>query len=551
MDDGCVMRYGWWLQKKNRTSQKEQNARNHPWLECELSRVKIFAGNQIASHHHSWKKAGNEKDTHTYQLNTDGLPLPTYHHWYSCPHFHLAVTLTDFIITFVPSVLYSLTPWLTDCLIWSDATMVTTRNKTLPLLSKKIASTSASVSARPTKKNYKKSSIVSFAAASALTLTNPVSAFTTTVSVDVIRSASSYSLGAKTSRFFAKKSGGKDMDPMSTSTSTSTSAPTTITTTNGDGIAMNNTYEYSDKKVEVKQERSQTKSKIHATMNIMHTKTDPKNTAAASSDPKPDAQHTPMPISSVPLLPRTQSFAPQWHGTFHPNTSTKIHTLILGTHPSITSLAKVQYFAHPLNAFWWIAGDCLGFRRASGISPSSGKAYKLSSHLVHGEEKVIPYEEQMELFTCHGFALWDLLGSCERKGSLDVDIKDEMPNQIREFCQQHSTIKRIVMANGAKQCTFFNKYFEDWWMSGELKPGENELSRTAFKKWAKHKKHKHKTSRTNDFENAFIEVYCLPGVSPAAASISYEVKRDAYREYCYEPGLLDHERLKLNVMDSS
>ncbi len=68
---------------------------------------------------------------------------------------------------------------------------------------------------------------------------------------------------------------------------------------------------------------------------------------------------------------RTQSFGAQWHGIFVPDTSVKVHTLLLGTHPSITSLSKVQYFGHPMNAFWWIAGDCMGFRRASAISPST------------------------------------------------------------------------------------------------------------------------------------------------------------------------------------
>lgn len=92
--------------------------------------------------------------------------------------------------------------------------------------------------------------------------------------------------------------------------------------------------------------------------------------------------------------PRTNSFSPIWAGTFDPNTTIKVHTLILGTHPSITSLGKNQYYGHPMkyvhdmllvicvlikkiflvhlthlnhllsdSAFWWIAGDCLGFRR--------------------------------------------------------------------------------------------------------------------------------------------------------------------------------------------
>ncbi|MGK3742509.1 MAG: hypoxanthine-DNA glycosylase [Bacillariaceae sp.] len=234
-------------------------------------------------------------------------------------------------------------------------------------------------------------------------------------------------------------------------------------------------------------------------------------------------------------IQRTQSFEPMWHGTFHPESNIKIHTLFLGTHPSIVSLEKVQYFGFPTNAFWWMAGDCLGFRRASGISSSSGLPYKLTTHLVHGQDKVIPYDEQVQVMVSNGFAMWDLLGSCERKGSLDNDIKMEQPNPIREFCQEHPTIKRIIMANGSKQCTFFNKYFKDWWLSGELMPGRNDLSQNAFfKKWSK---------KTNGFENGRIEIICMPGVSPANALVPYDKKRDAYQEYCYNPGLDDHKRL--------
>jgi G:T/U-mismatch repair DNA glycosylase len=52
----------------------------------------------------------------------------------------------------------------------------------------------------------------------------------------------------------------------------------------------------------------------------------------------------------------------------------------------------------------------------------------------------------------NGFALWDVLGSCERKGSLNNDIKKEQPNPLCEFCQDHPTIIRIIMTGGAKQC---------------------------------------------------------------------------------------------------
>merc|ERR1711862_844086 len=98
--------------------------------------------------------------------------------------------------------------------------------------------------------------------------------------------------------------------------------------------------------------------------------------------------------------------------------------------------------------------------------------------------------------------------------------------------------RRIIMANGAKQCSFFNRYFGEWWMSGELKPGEgHDRSQRAFGKWAK------KLKTRDNFKDTAIEVYCMPGVSPAAAGISYEAKRNAFRKFCFEPGLLDHKKL--------
>eukprot|EP00979_Chaetoceros_neogracilis_P002024 scaffold361_cov265-Chaetoceros_neogracile.AAC.34 len=277
-------------------------------------------------------------------------------------------------------------------------------------------------------------------------------------------------------------------------------------------------------------------SKYFARKKLSAVKDEP-DTASTENEKKPVAVATTKPKKEDQGVERTQSFAPQRNA----DKNIPIHTLIVGTHPSITSLAKGKSFAHPQNAFWWIAGDCLGFRRSVGISPSTGKYYKITEHVLEGEDKVVPYEEQMEVFTSKGFALWDILQSCKRKGSLDNDIKDEIPNAIQEFCDENQTIQRIIMANGMKQCSFFNKHFGQWWLDGELIPGKNELSQNTFKKWSK---------KTNGFENKNgkrqIEVYCMPGVSPAAASVSYEKKREAFQCFCYEPGLADHERLKIS-----
>lgn len=226
------------------------------------------------------------------------------------------------------------------------------------------------------------------------------------------------------------------------------------------------------------------------------------------------------------------------------------------------------YILYKLSTFWWIAGDNLGFRRDTGISKSSGKPYKLSKDLLYPSASIIPYEEQLQTLTSHGFALWDILQSCKRKGSLDTDIKEEIPNNIREFCDHHPSIQRIVLCNGSSSVVFFNRHFKDWWLSSDkLQPGRNKESIQAFRSLENMKKKQNdRTTTQNDisdgdddikdrreeeeYDNVTanqdhnkIECICGIGVSPAAAKFTYVQKRDFYTKFCYEPGLEDHRCL--------
>ena len=81
------------------------------------------------------------------------------------------------------------------------------------------------------------------------------------------------------------------------------------------------------------------------------------------------------------------------------NSSTEI--LILGTIPGIASLTKQEYYAHPRNHFWKIIYTLLS---NSTISPI--------------------FEEKIELLQTNKIGIWDVLENCERKGSLDIHIKN-------------------------------------------------------------------------------------------------------------------------------
>ena len=271
-------------------------------------------------------------------------------------------------------------------------------------------------------------------------------------------------------------------------------------------------------------------------------------------------------------VPRTNSFEPLWHGSEFvssllerewsqqqpsvPPLSAKndrppIHTLILGTHPSITSLSRTQYFGHDQNAFWWIVGDCLQFRRNAGISTATNTPYSLCQFLRYDESNIIPYEEQVGRLCSHGYALWDVVHSCVRPGSLDASITEEVSNDVHSFCKEHPSIKRIVFANCGTGCSMFYKHFKSWWSKeddddGILVPGENVESKKAFSRFV-YRRDKYLVKETFEHDQVrkrphrLIECIAALAVSPAAAMYTYEVKRDHWEKYCFEPGLKDYK----------
>lgn len=119
--------------------------------------------------------------------------------------------------------------------------------------------------------------------------------------------------------------------------------------------------------------------------------------------------------------------------SFAPIAAPDAHTLILGSMPGIASLEAGQYYAHPRNAFWPIMGA------------------------LYGAWPGLPYAERVEQLKVSGVAVWDVLQSCVREGSLDADIREEVPNDFTEFFARHQNIRRIGL-NGGKAAASFRKH---------------------------------------------------------------------------------------------
>jgi len=125
-------------------------------------------------------------------------------------------------------------------------------------------------------------------------------------------------------------------------------------------------------------------------------------------------------------MTRVQSFAP---------VETRVaRILILGTMPGAESLRQKQYYAHPRNQFWKIAGSLLNF------GPTDSYTTRVTA-----------------LKKAH-VALWDVLKSCTRATSLDSDIDEASayPNDFEAFFAKHPAVRKVFF-NGATAEKLFHK----------------------------------------------------------------------------------------------
>ena len=108
--------------------------------------------------------------------------------------------------------------------------------------------------------------------------------------------------------------------------------------------------------------------------------------------------------------------------------------LFLGSMPSQTSLDTGRYYGHPRNHFWPILGDLYGF------------------------DPALDYAQRLQALRLRGVALWDVLSSCLRQGSLDHTIREARLNDIPGFLRRYPTISTIAL-NGGTAAKTYRRHF--------------------------------------------------------------------------------------------
>lgn len=111
--------------------------------------------------------------------------------------------------------------------------------------------------------------------------------------------------------------------------------------------------------------------------------------------------------------------------------------LIIGTMPSVKSLAATEYYAHPRNAFW-----------------------KIIATLFNNGADFFDFAEKKACILANHLALWDNLHFCERNGSLDSNIKNMIPNDFESLLTNYSNIRRLIF-NGQKSYQFFKRFHSE------------------------------------------------------------------------------------------
>lgn len=131
--------------------------------------------------------------------------------------------------------------------------------------------------------------------------------------------------------------------------------------------------------------------------------------------------------------------------SFPPVVDERSRVLIAGTAPSVKSLEHGQFYGHPQNFFWRIIYGLFQEREqdSEGYPPADPV-----------------YENRIAFLRANRLAVWDIIHSCEREGSLDANIKEEVPNDFPGLLERYPGIRAIAF-NGSKAYDTFRKAFGD------------------------------------------------------------------------------------------
>lgn len=118
--------------------------------------------------------------------------------------------------------------------------------------------------------------------------------------------------------------------------------------------------------------------------------------------------------------------------SFQPIIDKRSRIIILGSIPGVESLKLQEYYGNSRNHFWRIV------------------------YALYDQEPSEAYDERVQFLKDRKIALWDVISSCFREGSLDSNIKEERVNNFKDLFVKYPNVDTIFF-NGAKAFDTFKK----------------------------------------------------------------------------------------------
>ena len=115
--------------------------------------------------------------------------------------------------------------------------------------------------------------------------------------------------------------------------------------------------------------------------------------------------------------------------SFEPVYDKNSEILILGTLPSVKSRENHFYYGHKQNRFWRVLAKLLDVPVPETI------------------------EQKKEMLLSHRIAIWDVIQSCDIKGSSDSSIRNVEPTDLCRLLKQ-TKIKQIFVNGNKAGCKF-------------------------------------------------------------------------------------------------
>ncbi|MCI7730665.1 uracil-DNA glycosylase family protein [Enorma burkinafasonensis] len=139
------------------------------------------------------------------------------------------------------------------------------------------------------------------------------------------------------------------------------------------------------------------------------------------------------------------------HG-FEPVFDERSRVLVLGSFPSALSRANAFFYGNPQNRFWRVIAACTD----EPVPPNEGEPLPGSGAAASLGESIAA---KRDLLLRHGIALWDVIESCDIKGSSDASIRNVVPARIERVTGAAPV--SAVVCNGGTAARLYNRYLRE------------------------------------------------------------------------------------------